>query len=632
MGILGYIAYWSHKNKKPIANLVSLALLVAIIGFTTYAIIIIRANKHTPMNENDPQDFKTLVSYLSREQYGDFPTFKRRFSSEPQHQPVWANYKSDLDYFWKWQMNHMYIRYLLWEYVGRESWDQDAGVKFNQLYGIPFLIGLLGLFYHFRRDWRLASIFLATFIFMGFMICFYQNQQQMQPRDREYFYSGSWFVFSIWIAIGLRGIIEDLQAYITKPATSKAVTYSFIALMFLVIPVNMLRTNYHEHDRSNNWVPWDYAYDMLQSCAPNAILFTCGDNDTFPLWYMQDVEGVRRDVRIANLSLINTDWYVKELKNDTPYGALKVPMSYSDDQIVRLQPVQWESKTVDIPVPKSVFDQFGIKDTALVSRGKISFVMNSTVSFGNVKAVRVQDLMVKDIVLANKWQRPIYFAISCGEDSRIGLDDYIKLEGLAYRLVPERSTGVENVNVELASKNLIGNNVAPSKTFQPGFIIRTLNNPNVFLDENMQRTTYGYRNAYMALANYYLTVLGDKQNCINTLNVMEQRIPRSHVEMDYRLLFNLATLYYNAGDVNTFTTIAKEVEPIALQRLAENPRGINSYYNPYIILKILYEYLGEYDKELDILNRMEAVAGTAPELEAEKMRVQKLKDSLLIKK
>jgi tetratricopeptide (TPR) repeat protein len=287
---------------------------------------------------------------------------------------------------------------------------------------------------------------------------------------------------------------------------------------------------------------------------------------------------------------------------------------------------------VDIPVPKSVFDQFGIKDTALVSRGKISFVMNSTVSFGNVKAVRVQDLMVKDIVLANKWQRPIYFAISCGEDSRIGLDDYIKLEGLAYRLVPERSTGVENVNVELASKNLIGNNVAPSKTFQPGFIIRTLNNPNVFLDENMQRTTYGYRNAYMALANYYLTVLGDKQNCINTLNVMEQRIPRSHVEMDYRLLFNLATLYYNAGDVNTFTTIAKEVEPIALQRLAENPRGINSYYNPYIILKILYEYLGEYDKELDILNRMEAVAGTAPELEAEKMRVQKLKDSLLIKK
>lgn len=632
IAVISYIAYWTHKNKKPVANLVSLALLLAIIGFTTYAMIIIRANKHTPMNENDPQDFKTMVSYLSREQYGEFPTFKRRFSSEPQHQPTFANYKSDFEYFWRWQMNHMYVRFLLWEYVGRESWDQDAGVKFSQLYGIPFLIGLLGLFYHFRRDWRLASIFLVTFIFMGFLICFYQNQQQMQPRDREYFYSGSWFVFSIWIALGLRGIIEDLQAYIKKASTARVAAYSFLVLAFLFIPLNMLRTNYFRQDRSNNWVPWDYAYNMLQSCAPNSILFTCGDNDTFPLWYMQDVEGVRRDVRIANLSLINTDWYIKELKNDTPYGAMKVPMNYSDEQIERLQPVQWETKTIDIPVPRSVFEQFGVKDSALINNGKISFVMNNTVTYGNVKAIRVQDLMVRDIIQANKWQRPVYFAVSCGEDSRIGLDEYMKLEGLAYRLVPERLSAIENVNTDLSVKNLLSSNVTPSKTFQPGFIIRSLNNPKVYLDENVLRTTYGYRNAFMSLANYYLNVVGDKQNCINTLNVMEQRIPREHAEMDYRLLFNLATLYYNAGDINTYRTIAKEIEPIALQKIVENPRNVNSYYNPYLILKIIYEYSGEYEKEMDILNRMEAVAGNAPELEAEKLRVQKLKDSLLIKK
>ena len=632
LAVLGYIAYWSYKNKKSLVNLVCLSLMLAIIGFTTYSMIIIRANKHTPMNENDPQDFKTLVSYLNREQYGDFPTFKRRFSAEPQHQPVWTNYKSDLEYFWRWQMNHMYVRYLLWEYVGRESWDQDAGVKFNQLYGIPFLIGLIGLFYHFRRDWRLASIFFSTFIFMGFMICFYQNQQQVQPRDREYFYAGSWFVFSIWIAIGLRGIIEDLQSYIKSPSVYRGVTYSLLGIMFLLIPVNMFRTNYNQHDRSKNWVPWDYAYNMLQSCAPNAIMFTCGDNDTFPLWYLQDVEGVRRDIRIANLSLINTDWYIKELKNDTPYGSMKVPISYSDDQITRLQPVQWEAKNIDIPVPKNVFDQFKVKDTALINSGKISFLMNSTVSYGNVKAIRVQDLMIRDIIQQNKWQRPIYFAISCGEDSRIGLDEYMKLEGLAYRLVPERMGNVENVNVDITSRNLIGENIPPAKTFQPGFVIRSLNDPGVFLDENMQRTTYGYRNAYMALANYYLSVLGDKQNCINSLNVMEQRIPRSHCEMDYRLLFNLATLYYNSGDIATFKTIANEIEPVALQKLAENPRNVNSYYNPYVILKILYENLGEYNKELDIISRMEIVAGNAPELQAEKMRIQKLKDSLIFKK
>jgi hypothetical protein len=631
LAIIAYIAYWAYKNKRPIVNLVSLALLLAVIGFTTYAFIMIRANKHPAMNENDPQDFKTLVSYLSREQYGDFPTFKRRFSAEPQHQPTWANYSSDLDYFWRWQMNHMYIRYLLWEYVGRQSWDQDAGVKFSQLYGIPFLIGLLGLFYHFRRDWRMASIFLTTFIVMGFLICFYQNQQQAQPRDREYFYSGSWFVFSIWIALGLRGIIEDFQAYIRKPSAYRVITYSVIGIAFLFIPVNMLRTNYFTEDRSKNWVPWDYAYNMLQSCAPNAILFTCGDNDTFPLWYMQDVEGVRRDVRIANLSLINTDWYIKELKNDTPYGAMKVPMSYTNDQIERLQPVQWESKNVDIPVPKSVFEQFGVKDTSLIKRGKISFIMQSTVTYGNIKAIRVQDLMIKDIVLANKWERPIYFAISCGEDSRIGLDDFMKLEGLAYRLVPEKTPSVENVNVKIASENLMGQNVKPSKTYQAGFIIRSLDNPGVFLDENMQRTTYGYRNAYMALANYYLSVSDEKQKCIDVLNVMNQRIPLSHVELDYRLMFNLATLYYNAGDIEQFRSVAQQVETIALQKIAENPRNINSYYNPYVILKVLYEYSREYDKELDILRKMTAVAGNAPELQAEIQRITRLKDSLLVK-
>lgn len=632
LGILAYGVYWAQQNKKAALYLVSSSALIAIIGFSIYTMIIIRANERPPMNENDPKDVKTLVSYLSREQYGDFPTFKRRYSAEPQHTQTFANYTSDFDFFWKWQMNHMYVRYLLWCYVGRESWDQDAGVKFNQLYGIPFIIGMLGLFYHFRRDWKMASVFLTMFIFMGFLICFYQNQQLAQPRDREYFYAGSWFVFSIWIAIGISNIIDDIKKLVKNPGTAKGVSYAILGAAFLLIPFNMMRTNYHSQDRSNNWVPWDYAYNMLQSCEPNAILFTCGDNDTFPLWYMQDVEGIRRDVRVANLSLINTDWYIKALKNDMPYGTPKVPMNYSDDQIDHLQPIQFEGKNVDIPVPPNVFKQFGVKDSVSLSRGKITFKMNPTLNYSNVKAIRVQDMMVKDIILANNWQRPIYFASTCDEQSKIGLSPYFRLEGLTYRLTPERSDVTENVNADLTSKQLLSDNVAPNKTFQPGFIIRSYSEPGVHFDENQVRISYNYRESYMALANYYASVAGNKEMALKTLKTMEQRFPKDNVELDYRLAYNIANIYLAAGDMASFKTFSADVETEALKRISANPRDITGYYNPYVILKMTYENSGEYDKEIDLLKKMQAVSSPSGELNAEIERVKKLKDSTAVKK
>jgi hypothetical protein len=609
---------------------------MVVLGFAVYAYVIIRANSRPPMNENDPKDVKTLVSYLSREQYGEFPTFKRRYSAEPQHQTVWKDYKSDLEYFWVWQMNHMYNRYLFWNFIGRESWEQDAGVKFGQLFGIPFIIGMLGLFYHFRRDWKLASIFLVAFIFMGYMICFYQNQQQMQPRDREYFYCGSFFIFAIWIALGLRGLFEDILEYISSPKTGRTVGYAMLVLGFVFIPLNMFRTNYSQEDRSKNWTPWDYAYNMLQSCAPNAILFTCGDNDTFPLWYLQDAEGFRRDVRIANLSLINTDWYIKELKNDTPYGTPKVPISLSDDQIERLaalQVTQWDAKNIDIPVPKDIFKLYGVTDTSVINKGKISFLMKPTIQGqGRTGGIRVQDVMVKDIILSTKWTRPIYFAASCSDDNKIGLNEYLRLEGLAERLVPGGTEMTDNIDTALCSANMLVPDVIPSKEYQPGFIIRTFNDPSSHLDENQEHVSYGYRTSYMQLANYYLAVLNNNAMALRVLNTMEQRLPRSHVNMDYRLKFQLATIYYKAGDINTFRTLSDEIEKEALVIIAENPRNISGYYNPYLLLKALYEYGGDYDKELDILNRMMMVAGKSPEFQAEMDRINKLKDSVNKKK
>ncbi|MGE5682006.1 MAG: DUF2723 domain-containing protein, partial [Bacillota bacterium] len=485
LGLLAGVIVWSIKNKRPTINLAVLGILFVVIGFTSYAMVIIRANKQTPMNENEPNDFSELVSYLNREQYGDFPAFKRRFASEPHQQVVYQNYSSDLDFFWRYQMDHMFHRYLFWNYIGREGWDQDMGVDWKQFFGIPFFIGLLGIFFHFRKDWKMASVFMVMFIFQGYLTAFYQNQQEPQPRERDYFYVGAFFVFSVWIALGIRGIVDLIQENIKGLSASKALSYAVLVLGVILVPFNMARGNWFTHDRSRNWVPWDYSYNMLQSCAPNAILFTNGDNDTFPLWYLQDVEGIRRDVRIANLSLLNTNWYIKQLKNTEPYGAKKVAISYTDQMIDDLEPIRWEPQNISLPVPPEVLKgdpnsaietpamaqmlaRYGAMDSSVAKTGKLIFRMNNTLQYGDVKAVRVQDLVVKDIVEQNRWQRPIYFAVTCAEDSKIGLQDYLIMEGFAQRLVPfKRKPNTEFVNEDIMKAQLFNNQTSFSKTYKP---------------------------------------------------------------------------------------------------------------------------------------------------------------------
>jgi hypothetical protein len=318
---LGYLSYWLLKRQRAMLSAAVLGAILAIVGFTTYTLIIIRANQDPPMNEDDPRTFSGLVTYLNREQYGEFPIFKRRWSSEPQHQATFANYSSDLDFAWRYQMDHMFNRYVEWNFIGRESTVQDTGVEWGQLFGIPFFVALLGLYYHFRNDWKMASVFLILFVLMGYMITFYQNQQESQPRERDYFYGGAYFVVAVWIALGMRGLLDLIGGALNgSPAARPVISVALLA-GFLMIPGRMAQTNFGTHDRSKNWVPWDTAYNLLQSCQPDAILFTNGDNDTFPLWYLQDVEGVRRDVRTVNLSLVNTNWYIRQLKHLEPFGA-----------------------------------------------------------------------------------------------------------------------------------------------------------------------------------------------------------------------------------------------------------------------------------------------------------------------
>src|SRR5690606_7806930 len=447
---------------------------------------------------------------------------------------------------------------------------------------------------------------------------------------------GAFFVYAIWIAIGLRGLIDLIHQYIKSTSARNAVTYAVLELGIIFVPVRMLQANYFTHDRSNNWVPWDYSYNLLQSCAPNSVLFTNGDNDTFPLWYLQDVEGVRRDVKIANLSLLNTDWYIKQLKHNDPYGVGTVKMNISDAQIEQIRPVQWNAQQVTIPLPKStpeikdLVEQYDITDTSVIGQGEINFTMNSTLTFGDIKAVRVQDLMVREIVLANNWERPIYFAVTCSDDSKIGLQDYLRMEGMAFKLVPEkRQPGVEFINVDLV-KQMLQENPDYSKDYEPGFKFRGVNDPDIFFDENHRRLLQNYRNAFIRLALYYLNTNQNKL-AVETLDLMDEKIPRKIRPLPLGLLYEISNLYYNAGDPEKYRKIAEEVEEKALAAIEQNPDDVQSYYSPYRILMTIYENTDDYENSYKLWQKLETMYPNDPGVKSNVEKYRKLirKDDVL---
>ncbi|MBU1114003.1 MAG: DUF2723 domain-containing protein, partial [Bacteroidetes bacterium] len=490
---------------------------------------------------------------------------------------------------------------------GRNSTVQDTGVKFWQLLGIPFAIGLFGIFYQFKRDWKMASALMGMFIFLGYLTVFYQNQQQPQPRERDYFYVGAFFVYSIWIALGTRGILDFVTEQFKNSALMKPFYAFMMILIFAAVPVTMLNANYHTHDRSKNYVPWDYAYNLLQSVAPNAVLFTNGDNDTFPLWYLQDVEGVRRDVRVACLSLLNTPWYIKQLKNTAPYGSMKVAMGLDDNEIDRIGPSRWEPRTMRLPVPQTVFAEAGITDTAITNKGSITWLMNNTTSFGNIKVVRVQDIAALNLIQAAKWERPIYYSVTCTIDSRIGLDDYLQMEGMALRLVPKKNNSQSSyINEKIMREQLFNEPDGYSKTYQPGFKFRGLNDSTVYLDENHQRIFQSYRNPFLYLGLFYLDQ-GKKTEAVEVLDEMEKKLPRSNVKMPDNLLFNLSNFYHSAGAMAQYNAIVNELEPIMLARLEANPNDFQQQYNPYVVLRDIYENRQDYDKLVELFSKLEKV-------------------------
>jgi hypothetical protein len=379
----------------------------------------------------------------------------------------------------------------------------------------------------------------------------------------------------------------------------------------------MVQVNWHNHDHSGNYLAWDYSYNILQTCEKDAILFTNGDNDTFPLWYLQDVEGIRRDIRIVNLSLINTPWYIKQMRDSAYYPeARPVPISLSDVRIANIQPVLWEPREMELPVTPDAIARYGA-DSSVAAAGKIRFLMRNTLQVGSTKAIRIQDIMVRDIIFTNHWKQPIYFAVTVAPDSKIGLDDYLWFHGLAWRLEPRQASREEmGVDARVLQENLFNEPEGFSRSPQYGYKFRTIADPDVYFDENSTRLMVNYRSAFIRLAMYRSNMENDRDGAIGALDRMETLIPRKKLPMEWALQADLASFYHRLGRTDRFNEFATELEGPMRDMIASGQANMNSYYNPYRVLLEIYDVRGEYAKSLELLRELQVQFPNDPGLKA----------------
>lgn len=546
---------WAIRKKHHIVSLALMSLILIMVGYSPYTTIFIRSNQNPTIDENDPQTTHQAVAYLEREQYGrrEFTDIFNRKVWKPEADNIWKG-KSGLNYFWNYQIKKMYIRYFNWQFIGRNDANVDP---FQFFLPFPFLIGLYGLLTHFNRDKNKALSVLALFIFTGLMIVLYLNQDDPQPRERDYSYVGSFFAFSIWIGIGATALISHLTE-IKSENLRKPLVFAATIVLLMALPVNVLFANYHEHSRKGNFVAWDYSWNLLQSCEPNGVIFTNGDNDTFPVWYMQEVEGVRKDVRVVNLSLLNTPWYIKQLKENEP----KLKVGLSDEIIENLQVMPFKKQKVQVSPPPGS------------DMSPMEWEMKPTIMG---QGIRVQDLMILKILEANKWERPIYFATTVSPSNRLGMDKYLQMQGLTFRVYPEPVKRTDADKIEHYLLNV--------------YRYRNLNNPKIYFNDTITKLIGNYRAAFFQVAvdRFYA---GDKEKMLALLDSMEVRMPEDILPIGNEETYLQLGMLYNEGGR------PEELER-RLERLMEQ-KGISDK-DKIKYATIYYQYLKDAEKSLQII-------------------------------
>ncbi|MBK7183859.1 MAG: hypothetical protein IPH89_13505 [Bacteroidetes bacterium] len=440
----------------------------------------------------------------------------------------------------------------------------------NSLYAFPFILGLIGLFYQIKKDGKNASVVGLLFFFTGIAIVVYLNQKPFEPRERDYAYAASFYAFAIWIGLGVLAIYDFLQSKMNQMASATAAT----AVCLLAVPTIMAKEEWDDHDRSNRYIARDFARNYLESCAPNAILFTNGDNDTFPLWYAQEVEGIRTDVRVVCLELLNTDWYIDQMVHKA-YKSEPVPFSLKKDQYRQgtrdvvlfhergikgnisvkelMEFVRSEDKANKLEVQSGTFYNYFPTRNMSVPVDSATVVNNGTVPkelAGRIvksidwtiqgNYVQKNDLMVIDLLSQNDWKRPIYFAATAPASSYLNLAPYLQLEGLAYRLVPIKQTAAEQQQETRIATDTMYNNIMTK------FVWGGMEKKDVFLDDVFVRSCALNVRQRIAALGSALAAEGKKEQAIKVLDKCLEITPEENVPFD-GTIFSIAIAYYQAG-------------------------------------------------------------------------------------
>jgi len=631
LSALIYGIYRTQYLKKNILwNTVLLAITVMVIGYSSYALIVIRSLAGPPMNENRPENVFALLSYLNREQYGDRPLIlghqynaevedlvykkpvyilnkeenryeiayrkpevvmegskvllPRMYSRNGTHRqayqefgtikdPANPSFIDNLEFLFRYQIGHMYLRYFMWNFTGRQNDIQGhgnvvngnwiSGISFldsarigpqkmlpdqmrehparNTYFFLPLLLGLVGMFSQLDKRPRDFLVVMSLFLLTGVAIVIYLNQTPYQPRERDYAFAGSFYAFAIWIGMGVAGLSQVLQSKLN--ANLSAILATLISLV--AVPALMATQNWDDHDRSGRYTARDIAKNYLNSCSNDAVLFTVGDNDTFPLWYVQDVEGVREDVRIVNMMLFNMDWNIDQArwKNyDSEPLPFTIPQAKYEaipgNSIFVREHKQWATTDYMLNFMKSDNPDTKVKlrsgqevnfiptNQLILQVDSATVVSNGTVAPEDAGKVEKQihivlepngqilknNLAQLDIISSNKWKRPIYYT-SGGFDGSLGLEEFYRNEGLAFRLVPvktpfESILVMGDIDIDTLYNKLMNQ-------FEWG----RMNAEDVQLDYYTIRTmsVIRFRNTYTRLAMLLLQD-GDRERAVKVLD------------------------------------------------------------------------------------------------------------------
>lgn len=715
--------FYFKKINPAALNAVLVGLLVITIGYSSYALIMIRSASNTPMDQNSPEDIFTLRTYLSREQYGETPLFYgRTYVSELKREvkggylepitkdkgPVWTQiakkdksekdlyfvsmrkeipvYNEELDmlfprmhsrdarhiqayqewanikgkrvqvktpegpkyvtkptfaenlrFFFSYQVNFMYWRYFMWNFSGRQNDIQGhgevsngnwiTGFKFidkylvgpqddlpdfiaknkghNKYYMLPLLLGILGIFFQLYSGKRGKEGFWVTFLlfFMtGLAIVVYLNQSPYQPRERDYAYAGSFYAFSIWIGLGVAMIIKGLEKYIKVPPLLASIAATVLCLF---VPIQMASQNWDDHDRSDRYLARDFGFNYLATCEPNAVIFTNGDNDTFPLWYSQEVEGFRTDVRVCNLSYLQTDWYIDQMKRQA-YESDPLPISWkkyeyiqgthdfsyvfpqtseawdvrralnrvkSDD--MRTKQVRLGNRvlndvdnipteTLYIPVDSAAIVKSGLvkpenahwlQDKIYINLGEVKNEKGEVISESK-SALGKHEMMILEMLRNNEdWSRPFYYATTVDPELYLRLDDYLRQDGVAYRIMPFRAKDHQPVDTDVLYDNVMNK-------YRWG----NLEHPGLYIDENSSRMVRNFRSIFGALG-LELVKEGKFEKAKEAMDYSSKVIPEYNVAYDMYSSRHIADTYLRIGETEKAKEIYDKIMAGTLQNL-----------------------------------------------------------------